>query len=321
MGWYALFEVLAVLSNVIAYASFYLVFSLPLTLSYRTTKVINFAHANFITYGAYVSIFLDRLLGLRSLALSLAAAFLVAGALALVSNVVAFAPLQRRGASQATIMIASMGLWIIYRYILYVACDVAGSAARTNFVSYGRIDFVDVPKISLGPLALDKPLLSALLTAALSVGLLASLLTLTKLGRAMRALADEPQLAEISGVPRNAITALTWFLCGGVAGMGGAAWPAFSGSTTPEIGDFVILQAFTVAFIGGLVSLPRTALGAFVISAVENVGIALLNSTLGLPVSYKPLLTFTTLIAVLVAFPPLGAAGGLPYRFRRGGRR
>ncbi len=305
-----------VMINTVQYAFFYLVFSIPLTLSYRTTKVINFAHANLITYGAYTAIFLHGVAGLNIMSLATVVAFLVTGSIAVLNNVLVFTPLQRKGSPPSIVMIASMGLWIVYKYLLYIATDIANYYTSRNFMSYGRITYLDIPR-GVGP---SQALVAGLAIALITVVSLYVLLERTKIGRAMRAVADNPLLAEISGIPRTLVVNLTWFVCGGIVGAGGVVWTSFSGATTPEVGDSMILQVFTVSFVGGLISLLRTGVGAVLIAAVENVGIALLNTYFGVPVSFKPFLTFTTLLAILIAFPPLGAGGGLPYRFLRRGR-
>lgn len=305
--------------NAFQYSLFYLVFSLPLTLSYRTTKVINFAHANFITYGAYVAILLHGILGSNLMSLAVIVAFLLTGSIAVINNMLVFTPLQKRGSSPAIVMISSMGLWIAYKYLLYMITDIANYYTTKNFVSYGRITYSDVPRGSVGGIDFSQALVASLVAASLTVVLLYILLEKTKIGRAMRAVADNPSLAEISGIPRALIINLTWFICGGIVGVGGVIWTSFSGAITPEAGDSMILQVFTVGFIGGLVSLLRTGIGAVLIAAIENVGIAVLNAFFGVPVSFRPFLTFATLITTLIAFPPLGAGGGLPYRFLRRG--
>jgi len=303
--------------NFLFYSFFYLLFAVPLTLSYRTTRVMNFAHANFITYGAYVAVFLNGLLGNQSLLLSCLLAFLVSGTLAVASHIFVFKPLSDRGASMSLIMIASMGLWIMYNYVLYMLADIAHALSGVNFVSYGRILYNDVPEIMIGSLRLSGGFIAVSVAAVGMVVFLSFFLNKTSLGKAMRAVADNPVLAEISGIPRNKVITVTWLITGGIVGIGGAIWTSFSGTVTPTTGDAMILQVFTVAFIGGLVSLVKTGIGAFVIALIENVGISFLNAWFGVPTSFRTFLTFVTLLVILIAFPPLGAAGGLPFRYRR----
>jgi branched-chain amino acid transport system permease protein len=278
---------------------------------------MNFAHANFITYGAYVAVFLNGLLGNQSLLLSCLLAFLVSGTLAVASHIFVFKPLSDRGASMSLIMIASMGLWIMYNYVLYMLADIAHALSGVNFVSYGRILYNDVPEIMIGSLRLSGGFIAVSVAAVGMVVFLSFFLNKTSLGKAMRAVADNPVLAEISGIPRNKVITVTWVITGGIVGIAGAIWTSFSGTVTPTTGDAMILQVFTVAFIGGLVSLLKTGIGAFVIALIENVGISFLNAWFGVPTSFRTFLTFVTLLVILIAFPPLGAAGGLPFRYRR----
>ncbi|MEZ0344953.1 MAG: branched-chain amino acid ABC transporter permease [Infirmifilum sp.] len=308
---------LSILTNFIQYTFFYLLFSIPLTLSYKTTRVINFAHANFITYGIYTAVFLNGIFGSRSLVIASILAFLVGGAIAVVNYFLVFRPLESRGASMNLIMISSMGLWIMYNYILYMLADVAHFYTNVNFVSYGRILYVDVPGLSLGGFELPPSLVATSVAVTVILSLLYFFLEKTRLGKAMRAVSDNPILAEVSGVPRGLIITLTWLITGGIAAVGGAIWTSFTGTVTPTSGDAMILQVFTVSFIGGLVSLTRTGLGALAIAFIENMGIAFLNTYFGVPISFRPFLTFLTLLTILILSPPLGAAGGLPYRFRK----
>lgn len=305
--------------NFLQYFLFYILFSVPLTLSYRTSKVLNFAHSNFIAYGMYTAIFLNGLLGNQSFLVAALAAFLVGGCMALLNHLAVFKHLERRRAAPTFVMIASMGLWIMYNYLLYMLADIAHAFTMKNFVSYGKIKYLDIPDLSLAGFTLDRSLAASLASVAVFCTLLYLLLMKTTLGRAMRAVADNPMLAEISGIPREKIIRFTWFLCGGAAAVGGVAWTSFSGTVTPTSADAMILQIFAVSFIGGLFSLPWTVLGALAISLAENVGIATLSELFGVPTSFRPFITFVTLLLILIAHPPLGAAGGLPYRFRRKG--
>lgn len=303
--------------NSLQYFLFYILFSVPLTLSYRTTRVLNFAHSNFIAYGIYTAVFLHGLLGNESFLVAALAAFCVGGLMALINHVAVFKPLERRQATPAFVMIASMGLWIMYNYLLYMLADIAHTATLKNFISYGKIEYSDLVELNILGFTLDRPLVASAVSVVVVGTSLYFLLMKTRLGRAMRAVADNPFLAEVSGVPRETIIRITWLICGGAAAVGGVVWTSFSGTITPQSADAMILQVFAVSFIGGLVSLTRTVAGALAISFAENVGIAFLNAYLGVPTSFRPFITFVTLLAILIASPPLGAAGGLPYRFRR----
>ncbi len=297
----------------------YMILAVPLTLSYKTTKIINFVHINFITYGAYMAVFLYSVIGLKNVFVAAVAAFLLGGTMAVIDNVFVFEPLRKRGANVVILMIASMGLWIFYKYFLYSVVDAASRVIKVNLISQ-LIRFENFPSLYVGNYVVKGSLLMTIFFSFLLMGLLYIILQKTAIGKAIRAISDNPGLAEISGIPRSKVLNFMWFLAGGIASIGGMLWISYA-IATPEVGDTLILQIFAIAVIGGLNSLLWTSVGAYVIAAAETIGMALLNQYFGVPTSFKPFITFSTLLIVIIAFPPLGAGGGLPYRFikkRRG---
>jgi branched-chain amino acid transport system permease protein len=304
----------------------YLTISIPLVVAYRVTKVINFTVATYIAYGAYTGVMLDyylrRSIGGNYLVATAVASFIIGGTIGYLSNLLVFKPLSNKRVKPDVLMIASMGLWIVFKYTLYVISDIAGYFWKANLVSYGQIDYNDVASLAsrFGLSGVQESYIVFPLVAGVSITLFLIMLGKTRVGRAILAVADNPTLASLSGVSVSRVENLTWFITSGLISLAGVMWTSYSGAITPEIGDSLILQAFTIAFIGGLTSIKRTAVGSFLISGVENFGTDFLSTYLGVPASIKPMLTFTVLIATLIVSPPLGAAGGIPYRFRRGGR-
>ncbi len=292
----------------------YMVIALPLTLSYRVTQVINFVHIIFITLGAY-TVALLGLIGLTNVWIALGIAFLLGGALAVLDNVAVFEPLWRRGSDVLIIMVASLGLWIFYKYLIYAVLDKLFIILRTNTLSV-LVRTEGFPSVTLGAVTIDGYLIDTVVTSVVVTLALYLILMKTRIGKAIRAIADNQTLAEISGIPRGRVLNFMWFLAGGTAAVGGVLWALFQTTVTPEIGDQIILQVFSIAVIGGLYSLTKTALGAFIVSGTENIVIAVLHDTFGLPLSFRPFLVFSVLLIVILVWPPLGAGGGLPYRFR-----
>ncbi len=292
----------------------YMVIAVPLTLSYRVTQVINFVHIIFITLGAY-TVALLGLVGVTNVWVALGAAFLLGGALAVLDNVAVFEPLRRRGSDVLIIMVASLGLWIFYKYLIYTVLDKLFIVLRTNTLSV-LVHTEGFPSVVLGNVTIDGYLIDTVVTSAVIALALYIILMKTRIGKAIRAIADNQTLAEISGIPRGKVLNFMWFLAGGTAAVGGVLWALFQTTVTPELGDQIILQVFSIAVIGGLYSLTKTALGAFIVSATENIVIAVLHDLFGLPLSFRPFLVFSALLVVILIWPPLGAGGGLPYRFR-----
>jgi branched-chain amino acid transport system permease protein len=148
-------------------------------------------------------------------------------------------------------------------------------------------------------------------------GLLLLFLSKTKAGMAIRAIADNPELAQISGISREKTLLLTWAISGGIAALGGFLWSLFA-YVSPETGDSIILQVFACSVIGGLVSLTLTFIGSIIISSSENLLIVFLHNYLGVELSFRPFLSFFVLVMTILIRPPAGAGGGLPYRYKFG---
>ena len=299
--------------NTIYIGLVYTVMAIPLTLSYKATGIINFPHINFITYGAYTAILLHDILGVNNVFIAALTAFLVGGVISIINNLSVFQSMLRRKTNLWIIMIASMGLWIFYKYLLYSVLDVLSKIYRINFISR-LIRFSTLPTFQVGGLELSSAFSTTLILSAILLFGLYLFLERTTAGKAIGAISDNPVLAEISGIPKDKVINIMWFVVGGMTAVGGLMWVIFS-IATPEIGDWLILVIFAIAVIGGLHSLTLTALGAFIIAAAENIGLLYLNQAFGVPTSYKPFISFLTLLIVIIVWPPKGAGGGLPYRF------
>lgn len=296
----------------------YILSSVPLTLSYRTTRVFNFAHPVFVTYGAYVVVIVNELLGRRMTLLSaVTSSLIVGGLISIVNHLLVFRPLSRQRVSSNVYMIASMGVWFIYQYILYIVCQVLTRIYGMNFLSYPTMEYEDVRLMqnTLGLESIPQYLITATLIGGLVIAAVYILLNKTTLGLALRGIADNETLASICGISHDKLVDLTWFLVGGITALSGVIWVNFSGSTTPDLGLSIIVVNFAAAFIGGLYSLPVTALASIMLALVENVLFLFLNYYFGIQPTIRLAIVFGIVFTILVTRPPMGAGGGLPYRF------
>jgi branched-subunit amino acid ABC-type transport system permease component len=296
----------------------YILSGLPLTLSYRTTKVFNFAHPIFITYGAYIVIIANEVLGKRiTLVSAVLLAFAVGGLVSLINHLLVFRPLSYQKVSSNIYMVASMGLWFIYQYILYIACQILTRKYGANFLSYPAIEYEDVKLIQDALRIGNIPqyiITASLIGITISIALYV-LFNKTVLGIALRGIADNVALAAISGIPTDRLINLMWFLVGGITALSGVIWVNFSGSTTPDVGLNIVVDNFAAAFIGGLYSLPMTAVASIVLALIENMLLAVLNYYFGVQPTIRLAIVFSIVFAILVARPPAGAGERLPYRF------
>ncbi|MBS7625132.1 MAG: branched-chain amino acid ABC transporter permease [Candidatus Bathyarchaeia archaeon] len=303
------------LINTTWYTCLYSLMAVPLTLSYRTSKVLNFAHGIYITIGAYIPVFISRGLGISvSPIIAILSSFTAGAILAMVSHLAVFSPLIKRKATPVTLMIASMGLWIFIKYALYAALSILQRSWMTQ-LTYTNPN-IDIPSsISFMGIEINARLLLTILLVIVVFTLLTLFLMKTKTGMAIRAIADNPELAQLTGISREKTLLIAWAISGGIAAIGGFAWSIFA-YVSPETGDNLILQVFACSVIGGLVSLSITFIGAIIISSAENLLIILLNRYFGVELSFRPFLSFLILLLTILIRPPAGAGGGLPYRYK-----
>ena len=143
-------------------------------------------------------------------------------------------------------------------------------------------------------------------TSVIAVTLVHLFLTRTKMGRAMRATADNPSLAMACGIDVEKVLIWVWFIGAGLAGLGGVLRAADT-RLVPLVGWEVLLSAFAVVILGGLGNLYGTILAAYILGFAENIGVVVL-SALSLSTGYRPAIAFVVLIVVLL-FKPTGLMG------------
>jgi len=263
-------------------------------LTMAVMKLPNFAHAEYISVGAYAALILSMSIAGNPF-LVMAIAFVVAALVALISNFLVFAPLGRRKSSTYILILASFAVGLIIRYVLFLLADSFDLFDK-------RIQVANEVILRWGPLTLTNIFLWVVPTSIILVVLLSLLLNLTSLGRQMRALADNATLAKVVGVPTARVTNMTWILAGGLAGVGGALWGVYT-IVDPTVGWLAILSVFAAVVLGGLTSFPGTILGAYVVAFAENTLMQALNHWFGLDFSFKPAVPFVIIILVLLIRP------------------
>ena len=239
---------------------------------------------------------------------------MVGASIAVLTDIAVFSPLIRRESNPVTLMIASMGVWIFIKNAFYAIIDILQKSWKVSL--FYASPNIDLPaQIVIGGVEVNSRFLFVVSLAVGSFLLLAYFLIRTRLGMALRAIADNLDLAQISGISRQRVMSITWLISGGLAALGGFALSLFT-YVSPELGDIVLLQVFACSVIGGLTSIPLTIVGAVIISSSENILIVFLYRYLGIELSFRPFLSFFALLFVILVRPPAGAGGGLPYRFR-----
>lgn len=306
---------LNVIVNTIWIGLIYSLMAIPLTISYKVTRVLNFAHTSLVTVGAYVAVILSLVYPdfFSNIFLALIVSFFAGSIVAILNHKLVYRRLMDKEASPVILMIASLGSWIFLKYSIYSVISVVSRTIKKDL--YFAVPVFNYT-LNLNFLGVSNPaFIYSLILGPLLIVFTFLIFYKTSFGKAMRAVADNPQLSQISGISDESVMTLTWFLCGGLAAVSGVFWAMFS-YASPEFADSLILQVFAACVIGGISSISLTILGGFIIAGAENILMTILYTLIGLDLSFRPFLSFLTLLIVILVRPPAGAAGGLPYRLK-----
>ena len=288
----------------------YALIALGYTMVYGIIELINFAHGDIFMIGTLISITIFGLLGITSnsqpTGLTLAAvliitclgAMLVCALLGVAIERIAYRPL--RNAPRLAPLISAIGVSLILE-------DIGKLWKGVNFVSFPQI----FPQISysLGGVSISSVnILVIVVSLVLMVGL-QWMVTSTRIGRAMRAVAQDREAAALMGVNVDRIIAITFFIGAGLAGAAGFIYGLQYGSTIFIIGFQLGLIAFTAAVLGGIGNLVGAMLGGVLIGIIEALA-SLIPDTV-LPhggAAWHQAIIFAILILILV-FRPSGLLG------------
>lgn len=277
------------LVNGFALALVYVLVALGLTLIFSILEIINFAHGEFYMLGGYATYFTFALSGVPYF-LALPASIVVVGLVGIVAERLVFRHL--RGKTLNAFIVSLGLLWVLQ------------SAAQLGF---GILD-KPVPSafsgiIRVGGIIITVERFAVVACAVLLIAALYGFLGWTRLGRAMRAVAQDAEGAALQGVDIELVSILGFGVGCGLAGAAGALLaPVFA--VSPTMGALPIVKAFVIIIIGGMGSLPGAVLGGLLLGTLEGVGSLFFSS------AAVSMLGFAMVIAVLLVRPRglLGAA-------------
>lgn len=278
-------------------ASFGLMLALAavgLTLVYGTTGISNFAHAEMVTFGPVVA---AALVGAGTVALplwvGLPIAVILSGLLGLLLDVIIWRPLRRKRVGVVQLMIVSIGLSLMLRYIYQFF--IGGGTTQLPFSSTEKLPLFGVVKMSVVDMA------SFAICIVVIIGF-ALWLTYSRTGKATRAISDNSSLAAASGIDVDAVVRIVWIIAGTLAGLAGILYAYYRPGLKWDMGAQVLLLMFAAVTLGGL----GTAFGALIGSLV--VGLLVEISTLWIPSDLKYAGALVVLIVILL-FRPQGILG------------
>ncbi|HLW46673.1 MAG TPA: branched-chain amino acid ABC transporter permease [bacterium] len=277
------------LVNGVSLGSVYALFALGFTLVFGVLEIINLAHPAVLAIGALLAYSL--LAGAKTgLAVALAGACAGAGLLGVLIDRVAFRPLRLRGASRLSSLITSIGVALI---LVNLAQIVWGTEPLSYPPAAVPLRFFTAGTVTVSLLQL----LVLALVVALMIGLRALLLR-TRLGLAIRAVAENPQTASLLGMPFDRVVAFTFFLSSALGGVAGVlVGMLFQGSVSPFMGTTYGLKGLAAIILGGMGDVTGAVLGGLAMGVGEVMIVQYLNS------SYRDAVAFGLLFMVLVLRP------------------
>lgn len=278
--------------------SIYALIALGYTLVYGIIELINFAHGEVYMIGAFTALLAAGVLGFYGFP---AAGILVVAALVAVlwcaaygftMEKVAYKPL--RGAPRLSPLISAIGMSIfLQNYVLL--------AQTSDFVPFPNLlpdmAFLDHIGNIMGPTDFLILLVSTLAMTALTI-----FIRCTRMGKAMRATAQNRKMALLLGINADRIISLTFIVGSGLAALGGVLIASHMGQINFGIGFLAGLKAFTAAVLGGIGSIPGAMIGGLVLGLAESFATGYFSG------NYEDILAFGILILILI-FRPDGILG------------
>ena len=277
--------------------------AIGLTMVYGLLNFANVAHGDYMTMGAYVALFIVvgvlPSLGIEGsglgpftfgypvlIALPIAVAIVAAGAIVL--DVTIYRRLRARGVNAVVMSMASLGIAIALRGLV----QVIWTGEVQHFPRESRQVFHLPMDVRVPPDAIFIAILAVILVAAVYV-----ILTRTRMGKAMRATADNPDLALVSGIDTRQVIWWAWGMAAALSATAGILLAVYQAQLLPIMGWKFLIPLFAAVILGGLGNPYGALVGAFVIGVTSEVSTQWLNP------SYKPAVAFAIMIIMLLVRP------------------
>ncbi|HIK17199.1 MAG TPA: branched-chain amino acid ABC transporter permease [Leptolyngbyaceae cyanobacterium M33_DOE_097] len=277
--------------NGISIGSIIALAAVGLTLTYGILRLSNFAHGDYMTLGAYLTLLVKSMTGLN-IWLSLVGGILLTIAVVLLIEKWVWAPMRTQRASSTTLIIISIGLALFLRNLILL---IWGGENQ----SYG---LPVSSALSFGGLRIPYYNLIVMVMAVVAIAALHYLLQNTRIGKAMRAVADDVDLARVTGIDVERVILWTWIIAGALTALSGGMLGLVQ-AVRPNMGWFLILPLFASVILGGIGNPYGAIAGALVIGVAQEV------STYFLRTEYKLAVALLIMVLVLL-FRPQGIFRG-----------
>jgi branched-chain amino acid transport system permease protein len=309
LGQYALSTWLDLTIKGIALGGVYALIAMGYTMVYGILKMINFAHSEVFMSGPFTAVFLaislsnsgflNRQPVISMILITLLAAS-VSCVIAILLERIAYRPL--RNAPRLVPLITAIGASF---FLQYVFSGLYGSGSY----GYPAIDILE-KSMSFAGIQIHMTQVTVIIAAVVMMIALYGIVQWTKIGKAMRAVSEDKEAAELMGVNVDRIIVFTFALGGASAGVGGILYTLLFPVVNFYMGFFPGIKAFTAAVLGGIGNVPGAFLGSLILGLLESVGPNLFLTGLGIPSpsQLKDAIAFIVLVLILI-FRPTGILG------------
>ena len=280
-------QVLQYLINGLSIGAVYAIIALGYTMVYGIAKMLNFAHGDVIMVGAYISFCVTNYLGLPAI-VSVAASMAVCTLLGILIEGLAYKPL--RGTPSLAVLITAIGV----SYFLQNTAQLIWSSSPKNFTS-----IVNIKPMAVfgGQLTITGEMIVTVLTAVLVMLVLTWFTTRTKMGKAMRAVSEDRDAAQLMGINVNQTISMTFAIGAALAAVAGVLLCSTVPMLQPTTGSMPGIRAFTAAVFGGIGSIPGAMIGGILLGIIENFAKAYLST------QFSDAIVFGVLIIILLVKP------------------
>lgn len=296
----------------LAAGAIFALIALGYTMVYGVLRLINFAHSEIFMIGTFASLFVLMTMGVSApltgfaligmLVLMMVVSMAAAGGAAVLLEQIAYKPLRKKGASRLAALISAIGasLFLQELFALVVIPNVFDTPGR-NTVPVPRVADRDV-LFSIGNANVRVDHVVVIVAAVAMMIVLDQVVNRSRMGRGIRATAQDPEAAVLMGVNIDNVVRMTFLLGGAMAGVAGMLYAFEYENLTFNVGFVLGIKAFTAAVLGGIGNIRGALLGGFALGLIENWGAIFLGS------EWKDVTAFVVLVVVLM-FRPTGILG------------
>ncbi|TRO53919.1 branched-chain amino acid ABC transporter permease [Candidatus Bathyarchaeota archaeon] len=287
--------------NTITYSSLIAILSIGFTLTYLTAKIPNFAHGSYAGIGIYVSWTVSKIFNISPY-YGFPLSFVIGGLVSVLLYVLVINVITRLGGGDVVLTISTLAIQILLTALL----NIYVYWMRDMYGTYGMGFMLKEYDFQLG--GYPGIFIVSLFTCIGAVIVLHILLTRTRTGIAMRATAEDPELASVLGINIENIQKMSWFLTGGLACLAGSMYPLWFQSY-PTSGSGVITSIMAGSLLGGFNNIYGAIIGGFGVGFSEIMVTTWMQSAIDPGLGrWRPLVPMIILVAVLL-LEPRGLAG------------